>query len=137
MTMQDHMRLIHRIAREDGAYRPEAFLFVSEAIARTVEWIRKGKLQTDPRPQPRGGEGEFHVSGKELLQGIQRLAAERWGGMAPTVFAQWGITRTEDFGRIVFLMVNNEEMHWKKRDCDSEEDFAGGFDFATAFEDLA
>lgn len=137
MTMQDHMRLIHRIAREDGQYRPEAFLFVSEAIARTVEWIRKGTLPTDPRPQKRGGEGEFHVSGRELLAGIQRLARERWGSMTPAVLAQWGVTRTEDFGRIVFLMVEHEEMHWKKRDCDSEKDFSDGYDFATAFEDFA
>ena len=134
--MHNQLRLIQKIALDDGHYAPEAFLFVSEAIAHTVDWIRKGEIQPQDVGSNRGESDEFHVSGHELLKGLRRLAHERWGSMARTVLATWGVHRTEDFGRIVFLMVENEEMQWRKRDCDSEADFADGFDFAEAFDSL-
>ena len=44
-----------------------------------------------------------------------------------------GRSLTRDFGEIVFLMVEDEELDWKKQEKDSREDFANGFDFDTAF----
>lgn len=136
MNPKEHLRLLRELAARDGRFAPEAFLFVSEAIAHTVNWVRDGSLHANDKGPDRGGDGEFHVSGQELLCGIQRLARERWGCMAKVVLRQWGLRRTEDFGAIVFLMVEDERMKWKRRDCDSEADFADGYDFETAFEDL-
>ncbi|MBO4796591.1 MAG: hypothetical protein J5553_04315 [Verrucomicrobia bacterium] len=47
------------------------------------------------------------------------------------VFAEWGITRCEDFAEIVFNMV--EEGMLSKTEQDSKEDFRKGFDFYDAF----
>ncbi len=51
--------------------------------------------------------------------------------MALTVLRAWGITRTEDFGEIVFNLVESGKLG--KTDEDSRDDFAGAYDFQTAF----
>jgi uncharacterized repeat protein (TIGR04138 family) len=53
--------------------------------------------------------------------------------LARTVLKRWNITRTEDFGRIVFALVENN--HMSKTDNDTIEDFKNVFDFATAFDE--
>ena len=75
---------------------------------------------------------EFHISGRELLEGIRALAAKQFGYMAKSVFETWGVKSTEDFGRIVFHLVDAEMM--RKTEDDSLDDFRDGFDFGTAFE---
>ena len=134
MTAQQHLEIISRLAREDGRYQTEAFLFVSDAIGKTVKWIQEGIIHPLVEDGEREeGQNSFHVSGKELLVGIRLLAQKRWGLLAPHVLRGWGVTGTEDFGEIVFLMVECEELSWHKRECDNREDFADGFDFDTAF----
>lgn len=129
MDIKGHIRTL---AATDGRYNENAFFFVSEAINFTVSAIKQGKITISPN-EFRGDGDEFHVSGKELLEGIRLLAQERWGILAPLVFHRWGVFRTEDFGEIVFLMVEDEKMAWSRRECDSREDFRNGYDFATAF----
>lgn len=136
MNPYDHVKYIKELARRDGRYSPEAFLFVSEAIAITAQWIKEGELDEDDCGSTRGHGDEFHVSGKELLSGIKKVARQRWGSMSAAVFRSWGVRRTEDFGEIVFCMVEDDTMQWRKRECDTREDFAGGYDFATAFSDV-
>ncbi len=136
MNPFDHLKYIRELAERDGRYAPEAFMFVSEAIAYTAQWLRDGELEENDPGGVRGGGSEFHVSGRELLAGIKRLASERWGMMAPAVLANWRVYRTEDFGEIVFCMVEDETMQWKKRECDRREDFADGYDFSEAFSDI-
>ena len=51
--------------------------------------------------------------------------------MAATVFKEWGITKTEDFGKIVFLLVESGKLG--KTEDDKVEDFADGYDFEKAF----
>ena len=50
------------------------------------------------------------------------------------MLAHWGVTRTEDFGRIVFTLV--EVGLLVTQPGDREDDFAGVFDFAEAFGDV-
>ena len=54
------------------------------------------------------------------------------GFLARTVFAEWGIYQTADFGEIVFNLV--EVGHLSKQETDSKEDFGDVFDFEEAFE---
>jgi uncharacterized repeat protein (TIGR04138 family) len=51
--------------------------------------------------------------------------------MARAVLRSWNLTRTEDFGTIVFTLVENGEM--SKTDRDTADDFNHVYDFATAF----
>ena len=73
-----------------------------------------------------------HVSGPELLEAIRRLARERFGAMARDVMDAWGVRRTEDFGEIVFRLV--ETGFLSKTEDDHPEDFRGGYSFAEAFD---
>ena len=72
-----------------------------------------------------------HVNGGELLDGIRDLALNRFGPMAKTVFQQWGVERTEDFGEIVFQLV--EQGLLGKTEADKRSDFARGYDFDDTF----
>jgi uncharacterized repeat protein (TIGR04138 family) len=51
--------------------------------------------------------------------------------MVITVLEEWGITRCEDFGEIVFNIV--EAGLFSKTDTDSRADFQNGYDFEEAF----
>ncbi len=134
--MNEHIKYIKELAIRDGRYNPAAFLFVSEAIVITANWLRNGVLEEDDGGNNRGTGSEFHVSGRELLAGIKRIASERWGAMAKVVFNSWKVYRTDDFGEIVYCMVMDKGMNWQKRECDSIDDFREVYDFSSAFYDL-
>jgi uncharacterized repeat protein (TIGR04138 family) len=105
----DDLDPIDRIVEADGRYRREAYLFVLSAVEFVV-----GRL-----PARR------HVSGRELLEGIRELGLARFGLMTKTVFEHWGVRRTEDFGEIVFRLV--EAGLLSKTPEDSIRDFEGVF----------
>ena len=71
------------------------------------------------------------MTGQELLEGIRSFGLEQYGPMALTVFSEWGIRNCEDFGEIVFNMVENSLLAKTKKD--SRDDFKGGYDFFEAF----
>jgi uncharacterized repeat protein (TIGR04138 family) len=73
-----------------------------------------------------------HVSGRQLCEVIRDVALERWGLMARGVLARWGVTRTEDLGRIVFALVDNGWL--QKEPTDTIHDFDHVFAFDDAFE---
>jgi len=102
-----------------------AYLFIFEALAYT----QKSLGRDDPSLAPT----QRHVTGRELLEGIREYAKAQFGPLAPTVFRSWGVRSTEDFGRIVFDLVESRLLG--KTDSDRPEDFAGGFDLDTAFDD--
>jgi uncharacterized repeat protein (TIGR04138 family) len=72
-----------------------------------------------------------HISGQELCWGLRDLAVERWGLLAKTVLRQWKVKRTEDFGRIVFALI--DEGRLRKQADDSIDDFRNVYDFDEAF----
>jgi uncharacterized repeat protein (TIGR04138 family) len=99
--------------------------FVFDALHKTQKSLRQGFSGEMPE--------EFaHISGQELLEGIRRLALQQFGLMAITVFHQWGIHTTEDFGRLVFSLVDQGKM--KKTDRDSLSDFCAVYSFEEVFD---
>ena len=109
------LETIERIINRDTRYKIDAYNFVLGALNYTVRKSRK------PR----------HVTGKELLEGIKQYAKEQFGPMARTVFEHWGIKSTEDFGHIVFNLVDVKLLG--KTEQDSIEDFKDGYDFKEVF----
>src|SRR5262245_16033718 len=103
------------LAEKYGRFPGNAYRFTYDAVEYTVQ--RLGEVR--------------HITGGELLTGIRDLARQRFGPMAKTVFEQWRITRTEDFGDIVFQLVDQGLLG--KTDRDRQSDFAQGFDFDDAF----
>lgn len=72
-----------------------------------------------------------HVTGQQLCMGLRDLALRRWGRLAALVLYRWGIHRTEDFGIIVYDMIDRESM--RPSLDDSFEDFRDVYDFEEAF----
>jgi uncharacterized repeat protein (TIGR04138 family) len=105
-------------------YHPQAYLFVTEALRQAQELVGKDRVDD---------EESAHISGRELLEGVRVLASKQYGMMAPSVFAAWGITTTEDFGHIVFEMVERDEL--RKTERDQLSDFCDVYTFADAFRD--
>lgn len=114
------------IVKRDPRYPLEAYEFVERALKHTVE--RLGRVS---RPEP-GSETQepLHVSGRELCEGIRDLALREFGLMARTVFHMWGIERTDDFGDVVFNLVEANIL--KKTDQDDRGDFHNLFDLDQA-----
>ena len=123
------------MADGDDGYPREACRLVLEALGTTAELLRKGELRPSApyagARSPDGREGQFHVSGRELLEGFRRHVRERYGNLALLVLERWGIRSCEDVGEIVFRMVESGEL--SRREQDTREEFEGGFDFAEAF----
>jgi len=112
--------VIDLIAARDGRYRKDAYVFVREALEHTQKMI--GKPEKDEIR---------HVSGQELLGGIREYALQQYGPMTITVLEEWGVQRCEDFGELVFNMVENGLL--AKTDKDSRDDFKNGYSFEEAF----
>jgi uncharacterized repeat protein (TIGR04138 family) len=112
-----------KLKSKAGRFPPEAFCFVQEGLRFTVDKLYE--------PQDAESEGGRHVSGQELCLGLRDFAIQQYGLLARTVLGSWGVNRTEDFGKLVFIMVQAELM--KKTDEDSIEDFQGVYDFDEVF----
>ena len=108
------------IRAKDPRFHRDAYLFVREALDHTQRTSGK-----DERGRVR------HVTGQELLAGIREYALAQFGPMAMTVFEEWGVHACQDFGDIVFNMVEIGLL--AKTDKDSRADFADGYDFYEAF----
>ncbi len=112
-----------------GPYPIDAFHFVREGLTYTVERIH-AELDdvTDPAAL---ATLDRHISGQQLCLGLRDFAIDQYGYLAPLVLEQWNVRRTDDFGRIVFAMIEAGLM--SKTDQDSLDDFRLVYDFAEAF----
>ena len=63
--------------------------------------------------------------------GIRDRALTSFGPMVLTVLTEWGVRSCQDFGEIVFIMVENKLL--KKTEKDSRADFENGYDFIETF----
>lgn len=113
-----------KVIARDPRFSLAAYLFMYEALAFTQKSL--------DRDDPNLDATQRHVSGRELVEGIRQYAAQLFGPLAPTVFRNWGVQTTADFGQIVFNLVNANLLGKTEEDC--LEDFAEGFNFDTAFD---
>ena len=118
LNMISNIELLHKIskiAEEDGRFSKEGFLFILAALEYTLSKL----------PERR------HLTGEEFSRGIAKYAREQYGFLAKTVLNNWGITRTLDYGEIVYLLINEGLM--SKTEEDKKEDFGGVYDFNNEF----
>lgn len=119
---------LEAIVAKDPRYPREAYFFVREALDHTTKHVvRQGREGARKEKEKENR----HVTGQQLLEGIRQFALEQFGPMTLTVLHEWGIRRCEDFGEIVFNMVEANLLG--KTEKDSREDFQGGYDFDEAF----
>jgi uncharacterized repeat protein (TIGR04138 family) len=103
------------IRRRDGKYNERAYVFVLAALefAQTKLTARR------------------HLSGVELAWACRDFALEQFGMLAASVLTHWGIHTTEDFGHIVFILIDVGLL--ARQPTDRLEDFEHVYDFAEVF----
>lgn len=116
----DFKERVQRIIDQDPRYRLEAYEFVAKAVGYTVKRIK----EADP-------EAGKHISGQQLCEGCRDLARQQYGSLAIEVLADWGVTRTDDIGSLVFNLVNHGMLGVSEKD--SPQDFAAVYAFDDAF----
>jgi uncharacterized repeat protein (TIGR04138 family) len=110
---------VDKIVAKDARYHRDAYHFLREAL----EFTQKLAAKEAKRPH--------HVTGQQLLGGIREFALKQFGPMTQTVLAEWGVRNCQDFGEIVFNMVEIGLL--ARTEEDSRADFADGYDFHEAF----
>jgi len=100
----------------DTRYKPAAYVFVLNGLEYYITKLGEKR----------------HVSGQELARGLAEFALMQFGPLSHNVLTGWGISTTDDFGIIVYNMIDIGVMG--RKDEDRLEDFFGVFDLKTFFE---
>ena len=116
------------VVHNDPRYAYEAYEFVFHAIGVTHRVLGK-----EP---PREGEDRHQRSitsaVRSCSRGSGKLALAEFGMLAKTVFRIWGVKKTDDWGNIVFNLIEAELMN--KTSEDRLDDFHAVYDFDKALE---
>jgi len=150
MPFVDPKHPLFQLLQRDRRYTLDAYLFVLEALSFAQESLGMGQepaveeLEPLPGGEPetagtvrgrrgrgRKREAERHVSGQQLCEAARLYGLQQYGYLAPTVLGTWGIRATDDFGEIVFNMIDIGQM--RKTRSDKREDFRGVYDFTDGF----
>ena len=103
------------IRKRDGKYNERAYVFVLAAL----------EFAQTRLPSRR------HLSGAELAWACRDFALEQFGMLASAVLTHWGVETTEDFGQIVFMLIDVGLL--ARQPADKVEDFQHVYDFADVF----
>ena len=85
---------VEKILQRDPRYARPAYFFIRESLEHTQKLLGLSDK-----------EKVHHVSGQELLEGIRAYALEQYGPMTLSLLQEWGVRNCEDFGELVFTMV--------------------------------
>jgi uncharacterized repeat protein (TIGR04138 family) len=155
MPLIDPSHPLADLLRQDRRYPLDAYIFILESLsfaqealgmgqeppAEELEPIPGGEQPSGGRPRSKAGRSrrrraERHLTGQELCEAARQYALQQYGYLARTVLAAWGLKSTDDFGELVFNMIDIGQM--RKTRHDKREDFHGVYDFREAFSrDLA
>ena len=75
--------------------------------------------------------GGKHATGEDIIEEFRETVLDHYGPLSYTVLLEWGVTRCEDIGEMMFNLVDSGR--FAKDDTDTAESFAGGYDFKEAF----
>ncbi|MEJ0000385.1 MAG: Minf_1886 family protein [Verrucomicrobiota bacterium] len=120
MAKINFAEVVDQICANDPRFSSDAYHFVQEGSHHTLKSLKRG-----------GQHAHRHVSGQELLYGLREFALKEYGPMSKAVLNEWGIKTTDDFGQIVFNLVNASVLG--KNETDSPNDFKNVFNFDDAF----
>ena len=118
--MNTFEEVIDKIVEENPRYKKGAYSFVREALEYTVKNLKPEELTET-----------HHVTGQKLLDGIREYALVQYGPMTLTLLNDWNVKTCEDFGHIVFTLVEYKVLG--RTEGDSIDDFKNAYDFQTAF----
>src|SRR5262245_54492272 len=118
---------LNRIVELDSRYDREAYVFLRQAL----DFCQRLDVKAGKKVRLVDSSGENHISVAHLLDGIRRYALQEYGPMAMMVLNSWRVKSCEDFGEIVFKMVEYRLLSVTEQD--TREEFGKGFDFYEAF----
>jgi len=116
--MSKFFDLVEEICGRDNRYKPDAYEFVLQGLNFTQNKLKR----------------QAHVNGRELAFGLRDYAIEQYGALAQKVLSHWGISQTQDFGEIVYNMIEKKLL--SKSDEDYLADFTSVYDFNSAFANI-
>ncbi len=119
----DFNEIVDLIRKEDGRYHRRAYIFVREGLDKTVKALKQAEAAQSRQ--------SMHITGRELSHGLKTHALDQYGPMAKMVLADWGIKKTDDFGEIVYNLIEYNVL--SKTENDRKEHFDAVFDFDDAF----
>ncbi len=114
-------QILDRIRKEiidsgrDTRYKPGAYAFVLNGLEFYLAKLGEKR----------------HVTGQELSKGLAEFAHKQFGPLAWDVLSGWGIQATDDFGYLVYNLIDIGLL--SKRESDSINDFAKVFDLKAYF----
>ncbi len=108
--------IVEEIYEKDCRYKEDAYVFVMEALAYAQKKLKRSR----------------HIKSEELLKGMRELLLNKYGPLTMTVLEHWGIKSTEDFGNMVFNLVENQVL--SKTEDDNIEEFRDGYNFEEVFD---
>ena len=141
--MLDPSHPLATLLREDRRYPLAAYGFVYDALQYAQEVLGFGaevaseEDSDEGSPSAAGGEAtdqvvrERHVTGQELCEAARRLAIDQFGLMAKSVLNHWGIRSTDDFGEMVWNLIDLGVFGCTP--SDRREDFHSVYSFHDAF----
>ena len=113
--LEKYLDKIEKLMDSNQQYKFEAYGFVMSGLHHTVSKLPKAR----------------HVTGKELVEGLREYTLDQFGPLCKTVLNYWGIYKTQDFGKIVFALV--EAGILRKQADDKVEEFDDVYDFDEVF----
>ena len=136
--MSDESTSLIQLVRTDDRYPIEAYLFVRESLAFAADSMElgapsEGSLSAEQDTDLHQSRRERHLTGQELCESIRQYAINQYGFMAQIVLNRWGIFATQDFGEIVYRMIDAGIM--KKSSRDRKSHFDDVFEFDSVFQD--
>ncbi len=119
MLKRDFADALDSIRSHDPRFARDAYFFLRDALDFTIKLRKKHK------------DASSHVTGPQLLDGIRQFALKEFGPMVPTVLTYWGVACCQDFGEMVFNLI--DAGIFGKTDQDSIADFKSCYTFHDAF----
>ena len=120
MQKTDFHDAVEQVLTNDSRYSGDSYYFLQEVLLKAVEIQRKET----------GGENK-HVTGGDLLEAFRDRALDQFGPMAMMVLQEWGLSKSEDVGDMVFNLI--EAGAFGKSEDDKREDFMNGYKFNDVF----
>jgi uncharacterized repeat protein (TIGR04138 family) len=120
--MSAFIKKLMPVVERDPRYAYEAYEFVFHALEHTLKMLGREAPGESTDPE----DDRHHVTGRQLVEGICDFARREFGLMAGVVFRMWGVRRTDDFGEIVFNLIDAKLMNGAPDD--SRTDFHDLFD---------
>ena len=120
MQKTDFHDAVEQVLTNEPRYSGDSYYFLQEVLLKAVEIQRKET----------GGENK-HVTGGDLLEAFRDRALDQFGPMAMMVLQEWGLSKSEDVGDMVFNLI--EAGAFGKSEDDKREDFINRYKFNDVF----